>query len=628
MAELDKIIVSAEGLVEQLFLNEHNFYNEVRPEWVEHIQKMSMANFRTLVKNVKNDVANFKKFERLKDLEFYDLDYTYAKRVILIHNISVPEGLNISNKHGSWGADWIVCLDSDISSINVENAKIRGETSAYKFAGCTIGNIKIYESKIGDFEFVSCEIANTKNGKIEILGSETGYFQFRGCKVGKIRIHRGSETGYFRVDNGSEIEDFELANSSADYFRIKGKSSIGNFVIKNGSKADEFSIEDCKMFNFTLTSGTVRIFSFKLCSLNKFTLFRNNKFDIFISGSRINWFILKECILGLESSISISDTEIFYLQMVKFAVVGNLFLRNVSPMAQSIKFISGTDEMSEIYEKVNAENEKNLPEIPTFLLYHSSLGKTEFTNCGLEGFRLNYSNSNLLDTFIVGGNLPNIQLQIVTKIEVDKDGKETLTFADESSSESPYQKASLFNQLKKILERAGDTYGSSLLQSEWADNQLKYLKLVKKEKFKSGKRGIISSILKRLLEFFVAIGRWFKKKMENNQINQDIFSFRINKYSNNHDENWLRALGWIVVFSVIFYLLFLYAHGILDINGEFDWELVGKYFAFLNPLNNTNFLEEKNKSIGWLIVVDFSAKLILGFLIYKFLRAFRKYGKK
>ncbi|GAB1442980.1 hypothetical protein MASR2M39_18170 [Ignavibacteriales bacterium] len=390
------------------------------------------------------------------------------------------------------------------------------------------------------------------------------------------------------------------------------------------------------MLDFVFESGTFRILTFDSSQLNKFALSGNNKFDIFISGSKINRFALKECILGLETSISISDTRIFYLQMVKFAVIGNLYLREVRPMEKILKFTAWAKEVAGIYKKVNRDNENNLPKKPTFLLFHSSLGKTEFTNCELKWFTFNYSNSNLIDSFIVGGDLPIYDIQIVTKIEVDKNGKEILKFADESNSESPYQKASLFNQLKKVLERAGDTYGSSLLQSEWADNQLKYLSLVRIKKLGKVKRtnktvsqkGFIKKIKDKIIVICSRGKRSFKRVFANIQINQDILSFKINKYSNNHDENWVKALVWILGFSVLFYLLSLLAQGEFCKGLEGGWELVGNYFGFLNPLNDTNFVDDKSKSSACAVVVDFFAKLFLGFLIYKFLRAFRKYGKK
>jgi hypothetical protein len=600
-----------------------------------YIDQMDLYDFRFFSEKLKTkfseDTTRTEKIQslnRLLILDYYDVEFTYEKSVTYFNNVQVDGIIDMSWITKPEGSGWIVCIDSILGNFNIENSKIRGQSSSFKFKNCTTGSFKIYKSEIGDFEFIRCpEIAIEEGGKIEILGSETGYFQFRACKVGEIRIHRKSETGYFRVAK-SKVEGIELANSSAEYFRIKDDSKIGNFIIRNGSTADSFSLEKSDMLDFVFESGTFRILTFDSSNLNKFSIRGSNKFDIFISGGEINSLILKECILGLETSISISDTQIFYLQMVKFAVVGNLFLRNVSPLSAVSKFNSWTAEWNDVFKRVDEDNKKNLPQIPTFLLYHSSLGKTEFTNCGLEGFKLNYSNSNLLDTFIVGGNLPIFDIQIVTKIEVDKDKNETLVFADENKTESPYQKASFFNQFKKVLERAGNTYGSSLLQSEWADNQLKYLKLVKKEKLKAEKRGTIRSIFKRIIGFWIAISSRFKKKMENNQINQDILSFRLNKYSNNHDENWLIALGWIVVFSVLFYLLFLWASGRLFIDTAIDWGLFGNYLEFLNPLHNSNFLNDKIKPEGGIIAIDVVAKLIMGFLIYKFLRAFRKYGKK
>jgi len=463
--------------------------------------------------------------------------------------------------------------------------------------------------------------ANEGQEKIEILESETGYFQFRGCKVGNIRIHRKSETGYFRSDN-SQIEGFEIANSTAEYFRIKENNKVGKFTIRNDSSADLFSIEKSEMCDFIFESGTIRLLTYNSSKINKFSLSGNNKFDIFISGGKINSLILRECILGLETSISISDTEIFYLQMVKFAVIGNLYLRNVKHLAEPVEFEKVGKEAGK--KKIGVKKNDAKKEIekkkPTFVLFHSSLGKTEFSNCELEGFILKYSNSDLLDTFIVGGSLPTSDIRVIKTVEEDsapatKEGAEQFdpdsdfVEIDENDPQNPYQKASIFNQLKKVLERGGDTYRSSLLQSEWADNQLKHLGLIRKKKWEN-----------------IVWCRRGKKYID--QTSQDIYSFWMNKKSNNHDENWGISLGWILVFSLIFYIIFLSVDGRLWTSEDIDWGLIGYYFEFLNPLHNTNFLDDKIKPGGGIIAIDVVAKLFMGFLIYKFLRAFRKYGKK
>lgn len=303
--------------------------------------------------------------------------------------------------------------------------------------------------------------ANEGQEKIEILESETGYFQFRGCKVGNIRIHRKSETGYFRSDN-SQIEGFEIANSTAEYFRIKENSKVGKFTIRNDSSADLFSIEKSEMCDFVFESRTVRLLTFSSSDLHKFYLSGNNKFDMFINGSQINRLILKECVLGLETSISISDSDIYYLRMDKFAVIGNLYLRNVKHLAEPVEFEKVGKEAGK--KKIGVKKNDAKKEIekkkPTFVLFHSSLGKTEFSNCELEGFILKYSNSDLLDTFIVGGSLPTSDIRVIKTVEEDsapatKEGAEQFdpdsdfVEIDENDPQNPYQKASIFNQLKK-----------------------------------------------------------------------------------------------------------------------------------------------------------------------------------
>lgn len=437
--------------------------------------------FRISIKKITDEDIKSKKIEKkekidkLKSLFYYDIGFTYSTNVTVFENVIVSDLALIDLKKRK--LEWVVCIDSNFGSINIRNSRLKGRYSSFKFTNCNIKNIEIYNSTVADFEFDKCEIAGKDKLAINILESLTGYFQLRACNLGSIEIQRGSKTGYFRVEDESCVGEIEVVNSTSDYFRVKEESTVKKFAIRNNSTTDSFSVEKSVLCKFEFESGSMRILTFSGGShIDEISLSGNNKFDMFFNAVKIKSFILKQCIIGQDSSISISDSEINYLRMDKLAVHGGFYLRNVKPLNFTQK--SATD-----CDKSRKSNQQDIPKTPTFVLFHSSLGRTEFTNCDLEGFVLKYSNSNIVNTFIVGGTLPVRVIDVIAAKESKSDELKNNSEAEfivikEHDPQNSYQKASLFNQLKKVLERGGDTYSSSLLQSEWADSQLEYLKLV------------------------------------------------------------------------------------------------------------------------------------------------------
>lgn len=109
---------------------------------------------------------------------------------------------------------------------------------------------------------------------------------------------------------------------------------------------------------------------------------------------------------------------------------------------------------------------------------------------------------------------------------------------------------------------------------------------------------------------------------------QDKFILWINRNSNNHGLSVSRPFGWLLGLSVFFYLLYLLSIGRIFNGNEFDPSLIGYYFSFLDLTHRSDFLVEKTKFGDWTLFLDYLNKVVVGFFIYQFIAAFRKYGKK
>jgi hypothetical protein len=106
------------------------------------------------------------------------------------------------------------------------------------------------------------------------------------------------------------------------------------------------------------------------------------------------------------------------------------------------------------------------------------------------------------------------------------------------------------------------------------------------------------------------------------------FILKTNWLSNNHGLSILRPFLWLFSVSIIFYLAYLWSASMLFQPTDFDPNLIGYYFSFLDFTHRNDFLLDKKEINGWLLAIDYLNKVFLGYFIFQFISAFRKYGKK
>ena len=102
----------------------------------------------------------------------------------------------------------------------------------------------------------------------------------------------------------------------------------------------------------------------------------------------------------------------------------------------------------------------------------------------------------------------------------------------------------------------------------------------------------------------------------------------LNSISNNHGLSIKRPIIWLLSFSVFLYISYLFSIDRVFKYTEFDWSLVGHYFSFLDITHRKDFLIAKTEYTFWTLLIDFLNKIIVGFFIFQFISAFRKYVKK
>lgn len=145
-----------------------------------------------------------------------------------------------------------------------------------------------------------------------------------------------------------------------------------------------------------------------------------------------------------------------------------------------------------------------------------------------------------------------------------------------------------FLQLKKLVENSGNFYEAQKLQS----------------------------VSHEALRKIDSIPFWDKQIL------------KINSISNNHGQSIKEPFLGIVIFSILFYIIYLWSLGrMFNCNG-INFNLIGYYFSFLDITHRSDFLVKKDELNGLSLTIDYLNKILVGFLIYQLIAAFRKYGKK
>ncbi|TCC88772.1 hypothetical protein EZ428_19275 [Pedobacter frigiditerrae] len=165
---------------------------------------------------------------------------------------------------------------------------------------------------------------------------------------------------------------------------------------------------------------------------------------------------------------------------------------------------------------------------------------------------------------------------------------ENIHYPENRTSNHHKDQYEIFLQLKKALEGTGNVYESLKLQ------------------------GISHTALNKVKSISPA----------------DKVILWINSKSNNHGLSIKKPFLWFLGFSSIFYISYLWSIGRIFQCTEFDPNLIGYYFSFVDITHRSDFLIEKNQLNGAALAIDYLHKLLIGFIIYQFIAAFRKYGKK
>lgn len=220
--------------------------------------------------------------------------------------------------------------------------------------------------------------------------------------------------------------------------------------------------------------------------------------------------------------------------------------------------------------------------IPSVVLINSSLGKLEFMNVDLSKFELSFHSSKITDIYLTGSELPTIVKAVIT-----------------TNPKSQFRQQKIaYSQLKKINEQQGDFVNANMYYAREMNAHFNYLSLRE--------------------EFF------------------EVINLGLNKISSDHGQSIKSAFWSVIIVSILSFTLFCYLLGYsptISLSSD-SFNVFGRltsyFFEFLNPVHRLDTFDSLIPNMDMpssARAIDGFSRIVLAYLIYQFIQAFRKHGK-
>ncbi len=415
------------------------------------------------------------------------------------------------------------------------------------------------------------------------------------------------------------------------YDKVKlNQLEIGSLKVNNAKKIKNLNISGCNINDFIISSNTIEsleIFSSKESSTRlRLLKFDNQIVNTYIDGYNnsveINRCEFQNCTVSKDLSLKFYNIKIKELSLRSFLNYGNSIFLDINK---------------------TEDDSKGLLEF-----YNSDLGKTIFMNCNFKDFVVRFSSSKINEIFLAGTDFPPI--------------------ADENyitlSGTLDYEQKNLcYTQLKRVYESRGDSLNSAKFHeaelSVWkkeidiSENEKLRLKVSEEKKkelhiLKLMEEKLIYGQYKKMYEGrgdTVKAIEYFGKEMDLHRTilsksggqYWERFQLSLNKFSNNFGQSWHWAVGWIAVVGLLFYMLYCLSLGFRPGNSSAEdiqrfWKLTSYFFDFINPIRKGEFIKLDGVDYYPISnsarVIDFLWRIVITYLGYQLIQAFRKYSKK
>lgn len=606
--------------------------------------------------------------------EYFEFIIENDQTIFVFKNLSSSESISISNSF-TYGQT-IKFIDCDFIRIDF------GRFKRIHIINCKICNIILngqnYDSEINDIIFdnnttiqliefsqnirlENLKLFNSSSVNSIVLKSSSfiKYIEIKDSATISLFLLKNSEIGYINVNNKIKIAQFNLIKSKLNNLSITksyinsikiesseiltinlySNSLLGNLHIDHFSKVNQFNSTitsqigdiECLGYNssFDLNSRISKLciksqnyglrFKINNCIISELTLEKNSNgsISIYIEASTIEKLLISYSWLISSDLINISNTKIRNLKIDNLINSGRIYLVNLySPNT----FIETFQREAVFNEVICDENEEGFKgkflkkdNIESNLsLISSDLGLINFLSFNFNVFKkLEFINSNILNGFISNTKLPD---DIVFNLKSNTNNLSNTIELD--------QKRLFFSQIKSTYYRQGDFIRASITQAKELETYRNQLRLFN------------DNFNWYWYNWFLLL--FHEREFGNTQKDRAVLF--LNRWTSNYGTNWLRST--ITTLLVLWITFWIYC-GLLGYRFGYDlnkFSVVSSYsFQYLNPFRDEDsgdFFKQLSSDFGnnykipaiariW----DYFSRIIIAFMVYQTISAFRKLGK-
>lgn len=454
-----------------------------------------------------------------------------------------------------------------LTKADFDNVTYKTGTTVLSFFGCRFNKLIIEVPEEIVFEDVSIAFFNCIIDRLEMEEIESGNVTlgFYGCVV-----------------NG-RIKTEQLLSATFNNCLVPS----GIFVMDTQSVNVSFSKENVFLYRWKSLFKRLGIRNYKDLSAAKHSYHLSNvkrircssnypetpKKDRFKTSLNISY----------EKESTDTDTEVSNLNLVALSIsgspVGSISIENTKVSSWYIYdfYPKGQTSFYNISPVPGLEKDAKIG------IHKSILDNVEFNNIDFDRYPLiSLYRTKFSKAIYLSCDFPRDYKTFEKFVEI-----ENVHYPDKKPKNYDKAQYEIFLQLKKAMDDIGNYYESQKLQA-MAHDALKKIKG-------------ISYADRKILE--------------------------INSSSNDHGLSIIRPLIGFFLFSIPLYILYLDSIDRIFTCREFDPNLIGYYFSFVDITHRSDFLYKEEPIPGWTLAIDYIGKLVVSFFIYQFIAAFRKYGK-
>ena len=398
------------------------------------------------------------------------------------------------------------------------------------------------------------------------------------------RIEGGTFEQEFWIHGGTFEQEFWIGGGTMEQdFRIEGGTFEQDFCIRGGTFKQSFFISDGRFTFLSLykadyqsiiienRNGHIGLLHFNLplrCAAH-------------IENSRIGRLQLSKRMLK-EGNLYLRDLSVQQLIIDQYVNEGTLIAQNVQ--VSNALMLSDFRKLRKKYNRPPRKIEKSTDlDSATYLqMTGAEMGTCYFTDVDFPGFdNIIIKSSRLSGIHTTGKHFPLAKGKVYT----DKAGNQEPAYMEET-----------YNQLYGAMKRA---------DANTMENR-----------------------------YYAEFQEWRRKRLKEEKIEpQNQATLWLNKWTTNYGQDWLRGLLLTIGLGLLFYGLICYFHwgwNIPDapLSGNNLAYHLGSFSSFMLPIHRADFFGKDMPLQGVALFVDFISRIVLGFMLYQVIAAFRRFGKR